>query len=373
MDYTPTGNPVDGALGDANEMRTEFGLIQTAIASKANSDSPTLTTPNLGVATATSINKITLTTPATSATLTIANGKTLTANKTLTLDGTDGTTITFPSTSASMARTDSAQSFAGTQTFSGLITAALGLNVSGAAFTSRGITDNATATALTLSGSGANSVTIANSAGNPTIGTSAGSLGFAPGGTTGFRISLGAGNSYVQAESSTDAAGLRVVGGTNSVFSLYSVGTGSIYLSSHGDSTPRVQVAITATASADRYITLTGSNGGNPTIGTSGGSLAVSCPMVVSPGTGNTFSVNSGYVDFLGRLNVLSGQALPAGGSASIGIQATTSNIGIYFGSGAPTLSAAQGSIYIRSDGGASTRLYSNNNGSTGWSAITSA
>lgn len=218
---------------------------------------------------------------------------------------------------------------------------------------------------LTLTGAAAG--------GTPTIGTNAGSLSFAPGGTTGFRISLGAGNSYVQAESSTDAAGLRVVGGTNSVFSLYSVGTGSIFLSSHGDSTPRVQVAITATASADRYITLTGSNGGNPTIGVSGGSLAVSCPMVVSPGTGNTFSVNSGYVDFLGRLNVLSGQALPAGGSASIGIQATTSNIGIYFGSGAPTLSAAQGSIYIRSDGGASTRLYSNNNGSTGWSAITSA
>ena len=60
--------------------------------------SPTLVTPNVGVATATSINKMAITAPATSATLTIANGKTLTANNTLTLAGTDGTTLTGPGT-----------------------------------------------------------------------------------------------------------------------------------------------------------------------------------------------------------------------------------------------------------------------------------
>jgi len=42
--------------------------------------------------------------------------KTLQVNKTLTLDGTDSTTITFPSTSATIARTDAAQTFTGTQT-----------------------------------------------------------------------------------------------------------------------------------------------------------------------------------------------------------------------------------------------------------------
>ena len=55
--------------------------------------SPTLVTPVLGVATATSINKLTLTAPATSATLTIADGKTLTASNTLTLTATDGSTL----------------------------------------------------------------------------------------------------------------------------------------------------------------------------------------------------------------------------------------------------------------------------------------
>lgn len=52
--------------------------------------SPTLVTPTLGVATATSINKVTITSPATSSTLTIADGKTLTVSNTITLAGTDG-------------------------------------------------------------------------------------------------------------------------------------------------------------------------------------------------------------------------------------------------------------------------------------------
>jgi hypothetical protein len=48
------------------------------------------------------VNKITFTAPATGATLTIADGKTLTASNTLTLAGTDSTTMTFPPASASV-------------------------------------------------------------------------------------------------------------------------------------------------------------------------------------------------------------------------------------------------------------------------------
>lgn len=55
--------------------------------------SPTLVTPALGVATATTINKVAITAPATSATLTIADGKTLTSSNTLILAGTDGSTL----------------------------------------------------------------------------------------------------------------------------------------------------------------------------------------------------------------------------------------------------------------------------------------
>lgn len=53
-------------------------------------------------------------------TLASANNKTLTFNNSLTLAGTDGAVLTFPSTSATIARTDAAQSFTGLQTFASL-------------------------------------------------------------------------------------------------------------------------------------------------------------------------------------------------------------------------------------------------------------
>ena len=57
--------------------------------------SPTLVTPTIGVATATSINKVSITQPANSATLVIADGKTLTASNTLTFTGTDSSSVAF--------------------------------------------------------------------------------------------------------------------------------------------------------------------------------------------------------------------------------------------------------------------------------------
>jgi hypothetical protein len=116
-----TGLPiVAGTTGTLSVARGGTGVTtSTGSGSVVLSAGPTLTTPTLGVATATSINKVAITAPATSATLTIANGKTLTANHSLTLAGTDSTTMTFPSTSATIARTDAAQTFTGNQTFSG--------------------------------------------------------------------------------------------------------------------------------------------------------------------------------------------------------------------------------------------------------------
>jgi hypothetical protein len=88
-------------------------------------NTPTLVTPVLGVATATSVNKMAITAPATSSTLAIADGKTFTVSRSLTLTGTDTTTMTFPSTSATIARTDAAQTFTGSQTFSNAIIGAV--------------------------------------------------------------------------------------------------------------------------------------------------------------------------------------------------------------------------------------------------------
>lgn len=67
------------------------------------------------------------------------------------------------------------------------------------------------------------------------------------------------------------------------------------------------------------------------------------------------------------------GTATPAGGTAGVGLAfGTSTNFGVYFGSGAPTLSAAKGSLYLRSDGTTTNdRMYVNTNGSTTWTAVT--
>lgn len=63
---------------------------------------------------------------------------------------------------------------------------------------------------------------------------------------------------------------------------------------------------------------------------------------------------------------------MPAGGTAGVGLcMSSTANFGVFFGSGAPTLSAAKGSLYMRSDGsGTNDRMYVNTDGGTTWTAV---
>lgn len=336
--YTPTGNPPDGGLIVSADMRAEFAAIlagfnkMPALTGNANklvviNSSGTgmdVTTAPAGL---TSINKVAITQPANGATLTILDGKTLTANHSLTLAGTDSTVMTFPATSASVARIDAAQTFVGTQTFSGLINANLGLTVAGAAFNSRGITDNATAKALTLSGSGANSITIANSATNPTIGTSAGAVSFNPAGQgETLRVTTGGASTvnYFSLSGATTGGRLTLLAtgsDTNVGASWQTKGSGShLFVTETGAS---AQVEITHTASADRYITLTGSAGGNPTIGTSAGALKLQAAgvdgLLINPNaTADT------YVQL----------TLPATGNnyAALLAQGSGANVGMFIG-----------------------------------------
>lgn len=76
-----------------------------------------------------------------------------------------------------------------------------------------------------------------------------------------------------------------------------------------------------------------------------------------------------------GALTAFSGTAVPAGGAADKAfLISSTAHLGIYFGSGAPTVSAAKGSLYICTDGSTTNdRLYVNTNGTTGWTAVITA
>jgi len=88
-----TSNPLSQFAATTSSQLAGVISDETGSGALVFATSPTFTTPVLGVATATSINKVAITAPATSATLTIADGKTLTTSNTITLTATDGSTL----------------------------------------------------------------------------------------------------------------------------------------------------------------------------------------------------------------------------------------------------------------------------------------
>lgn len=95
-------------------------------------------------------------------TITLASAKTFTINNTLTLAGTDSTTMTFPSTSATVAGLGTTQTFTGPNTFNNIIDANNAITASGNAatvpvtFRVNTVTNNSAATlTVTLTTSGA--------------------------------------------------------------------------------------------------------------------------------------------------------------------------------------------------------------------------
>lgn len=124
-------------------------------------------------------------------------------------------------------------------------------------------------------------------------------------------------------------------------------------------------VAVSVTSSGtDENLSVDAKGSGTITLGgTSTGNIVLSRAMT---------GVSSSYT---GGATLYSATAVPAGGTTGSGLKmSSTTNLGVFFGSGAPTLSAAQGSLYLRTDGSStSTRLYVNTNGSTTWTNVTTA
>src|SRR3990172_4660626 len=87
------------ATGVVSSVTTSAGVAalisdETGTGALVFANTPTLITPNLGDAIATTINGITLTT-CTTCTVTLSNGKVFTVSNTMTLTATDGYTIAF--------------------------------------------------------------------------------------------------------------------------------------------------------------------------------------------------------------------------------------------------------------------------------------
>ncbi len=72
-----------------------------------------------------------------------------------------------------------------------------------------------------------------------------------------------------------------------------------------------------------------------------------------------------------GNVTADSGTAPAAGGMAAF-LASSTANFGVFVGSGAPSVTAAQGSLYLRTDGTTTNdRLYVR--GASAWIAVTTA
>lgn len=82
-------------------------------------------------------------------------------------------------------------------------------------------------------------------------------------------------------------------------------------------------------------------------------------------------SVTGATVTATGNVTADSATAPAAGGMAAF-LASSTANFGVYVGSGAPSISAAQGSLYLRTDGTTTNdRLYVR--GASSWIAVTTA
>jgi len=200
-------------------------------------------------------------------------------------------------------------------------------------------------------------------------------------GTTGFVVAHIAGVDFFQVQSNTGTAQLYSTGASTNVGTQFgSKGTGTHSFVTDIFGSVLTQFQILHTASATRSITVTGSNGGNPTISTTAGSLAIT-PAVVIAGllsqgatpalTGN---INLPYSSVInGRRNDNGADVGLVGFGTTNGITDTvvigSGSGGVYgiarSGGAAPTtldLAAGRWTVW-RDTGGATTKLYYNNAG----------
>lgn len=89
---------------------------------------------------------------------------------------------------------------------------------------------------------------------------------------------------------------------------------------------------------------------------------------------GSTLAV-TGAATFTAAVTAMAGSAVPAAGAGNVGVKfSSTANLGLFCGTGAPTVSAAKGSLYVRTDATTTTtRLYINTDGGTTWTTFTTA
>jgi microcystin-dependent protein len=124
---------------------------------------------------------------------------------------------------------------------------------------------------------------------------------------------------------------------------------------------------ILTVGTGDLRVTTAGTN--SASVVTVGGSQTLASKTLTTPVIGAATGTS---LVATGILTARSATATPAAASAVAGLTMGSAAVGIYWGTGDPNtaLTAARGSLYCRTDGGAGTTLYTNTDGVTAWSAV---
>jgi hypothetical protein len=321
------GTAPTGADGDTH--RVAFGKVNAndteLYATKGNlAGGNTWTgTQAFGVVTATSVNGLTLTTS--TGVVTIAAGKTLTLSNTLTFTGTDASTVAFGA--------------GGTVLYSG----------GAGSFTT--VVGSGSVTGLTLIPTGSTAPT------NGMFLPAANTLGWGVNSAEEMRLT---GTALSPGADGGNSLGTTTLGWQN----LFG-NTGFVFNIENGNWVATHTSGILTVGTGDLRVTTAGTNAAS--VVTLNGSQTLANKTLTAPVIGAATGTSLAAT---GLLHAFSATATPAGGTAGSGLRVgSTSNLGLFFGSGAPTLAAAQGSLYIRTDGAP----YYNNNGTTGWTALTAS
>jgi hypothetical protein len=269
---------------------------ETGSGSLVFSNSPTLVTPTLGVAAVTSVNKVAITAPATSATLTIADGATLTASATASVSGTNtgdnavnslysglisnathtgdatgSTTLTLATVNSNVGSFGSATQVGSfTVNAKGLITAASNVTVTPAIGSITGLgTSVATALGVAVGSVGA-FVVNGGALGTPSSGVATNLTGTASGLTAGNVVT----NANLTGDVTSVGNATTIANSVVSLAKMANVATSTVfYRKTGGSGVPEVQtlatlktdLGLTGTNSGDQTITLTGDVTGSGT------------------------------------------------------------------------------------------------------------
>lgn len=163
----------------------------------------------------------------------------------------------------------------------------------------------------------------------------------------------------------THSSGLLTASGNFTGVTL--LGTTSVIAASSTNGMTLTQSALSRNAAGGSMTIAAGTNAGNTIAMNTGGSARVA--------VSDTGVAITGVCTSTGSMTARSTTAIPAGGTVNVGLMmSSTASFGVFFGSGAPTLAAAKGSLYLRSDGsGTNDRMYVNTDGSTAWTAVVTA